>query len=115
MLDEIARHFRAGDSFAFETTLAGRGYARRIPVWQAAGYKVKFIFLKLKSPDQAMARVAERVHQGGHIIAEDVIRRRFRAGWSNFRELYGPLVDAWVLYDNSGRGPVLLDWRAANE
>ena len=33
-----------------------------------------------------------------------------RAGrWKNFQEVYKDLVDAWVLYDNSGEKPVLLD------
>ena len=29
MLEEMSRHARAGNNFAFETTLAGRGYAAR--------------------------------------------------------------------------------------
>jgi predicted ABC-type ATPase len=35
--------------------------------------------------------------------------RRFKAGLDNFRRIYRPLVDGWVLYDNSGAQPVLLD------
>ena len=58
MLREMARHFAARASFAFETTLAGRGYLRLIPQWQAAGYRVKLVFLRLASPDEAIARVA---------------------------------------------------------
>ena len=37
MLNEIHEHVRKGDSFAFETTLSGRGYARWIPRWQKQG------------------------------------------------------------------------------
>ena len=37
MLQELARHFAARTSFAFETTLSGRGYVRLIKEWQAAG------------------------------------------------------------------------------
>src|SRR5437660_1476261 len=36
MIAEINRHARSGNSFAFETTLAGRRYARMIPAWQTA-------------------------------------------------------------------------------
>jgi predicted ABC-type ATPase len=50
-----------------------------------------------------------RVKQGGHNIPEDVIRRRYGAGWKNFKEIYKGLIDAWVLYDNSGGRPVLVD------
>ena len=110
MLQEIARHFAARESFAFETTLAGRGYLHHIRTWQATGYRVKLIYLQLDSPEAAIARVAQRVRQGGHHVPEDTIRRRFAAGRENFDRLYAPLVDAWALYDNAGAAPVLLDW-----
>ncbi|OIQ80392.1 uridine kinase [mine drainage metagenome] len=110
MLLELARHFAARQSFAFETTLSGRGCLRHIRAWQAAGYRVKLIFLQLDNVDEAIARVAQRVRQGGHDIPEATIRRRFAAGRENFERLYAPQVDAWVLYNNSGPQPVLLDW-----
>jgi predicted ABC-type ATPase len=110
MLQELARHFAARTNFAFETTLSGRSYLRLIHEWQKAGYQVKLIFLQLASAETAIARVAQRVVQGGHDIPEDVIRRRFAAGRNNFETLYAPIVDAWALYDNSGAIPVLIDW-----
>lgn len=115
MLQEIQRHAAARESFAFETTLAGRGYAVMIPRWRRLGYRVKLIFLQLDQSATAIARVAERVKQGGHDVPVDVIRRRFAAGLRNFREVYVPLVDAWVLYDNAGDQPVLLDWSSSHE
>ena len=110
MLQELDRHFAARQSFAFETTLSGRTYLQHIARWQAAGYRVKLIFLQLDSAEEAIARVAQRVRQGGHDIPEPVIRRRFEAGLHNFKQLYAPTVDAWALYDNAGPVPVLLDW-----
>lgn len=110
MLEEMARHFAAQESFAFETTLSGRGYLRLIEQWQRTGYRVKLIFLQLASPEEAIARVAQRVAQGGHHVPENVIRRRFAAGLTNFQNLYAPKVDAWVLYDNADTQPELLDW-----
>lgn len=110
MLREIDRHFLARESFAFETTLSGRSYLPRIARWQGAGYHVKLIFLKLNKPENAIARVAERVRQGGHDVPADVIRRRFKAGLENFQKYYAPQVDEWVLYDNSGSAPALLEW-----
>ena len=110
MLVEIERHFTARESFAFETTLSGRGYLRSIRRWQAAGYQTKLIFLSLQFPEEAIARVAERVRQGGHDVPEATIRRRYQAGIANFYTLYAPLVDAWVLYDNTFSEPVVLDW-----
>lgn len=110
MLAEIADHSRHGASFAFETTLAGRTYARMIPLWQADGYHVKLFFLELPSAEMAIARVAERVRQGGHDVAEEVIRRRFAAGRNNFISLYRDIVDSWALYHNAGDEPQLVDW-----
>jgi len=112
MLAELKRHFLAGSNFAFETTLSGRGYLRHINHWQAAGYRVELIFLRLNSADEAVARVAQRVKQGGHDIPQAIIRRRFDAGLENFTHHYALAVDAWALYDNSGELPQLLDWSA---
>jgi len=109
MLEEIRNHVRAGRSFAFETTLSGRLYARWIPAWRQKGYRVKLIYLRLTSADLANSRVGARVLQGGHGVPADVILRRFAAGWRNFERVYKPLVDAWVLYDNSGDAPVLIE------
>src|ERR1700722_20277206 len=49
MLNQIAANVRAGKSFAFETTLSGMNYARHIPHWRKAGYRVKLMFLSLPS------------------------------------------------------------------
>ena len=113
MLAELERHFQTGQSFAFETTLSGRAYLRHIARWRAAGYRVELIFLRLASADEAVARVAQRVKQGGHHIPEAVIRRRFAAGLDNLSRHYAPAVDAWALYDNSGEEPILLNWSEA--
>ncbi len=105
MLSQIHEQARKGESFAFETTLSGRGYARWIPRWQAQGYRIKLFFLRLPTPEMAITRVKQRVREGGHDVPEDVIRRRFHSGWRNFEEVYRVLADEWVLYDNSGDIP----------
>jgi len=109
MLKEITTHFYKGESFSFETTLSGRRYVRIIPEWQAAGYRIKMIFLTLPNVEMAIERVAIRVAQGGHNVPEMVIRRRFAAGLRNFNRIYKQLVDVWVLYDNSQENHVLLE------
>ncbi len=84
MLEEIDRYATMRTSFAFETTLAGHTYLRRIDAWREHGFVVKLVFLSLPSVEEAIARVAERVQQGGHNIPIAVIRRRFDAGMRNF-------------------------------
>jgi predicted ABC-type ATPase len=108
MIEETRRLVRARKSFAFESTLSGKNYASRIPVWQRAGYHVKIEFLSLASPDLALARVRARVEQGGHNVPEAVVRRRFESGLRNFHAVYRDLADAWVLDDNTGLEPVVL-------
>jgi predicted ABC-type ATPase len=109
MLEEIYGHVRNKNSFAFETTLSGRTYARLIPIWQELGYTVKLFFLQLDSVDLALARVKQRVRKGGHNVAELLVRRRYVSGLQNFHTLYKKLVDEWSLYENSAEQPVLID------
>lgn len=109
MLEEIDVHAAAGRSFAFETTLAGHTYLRRIPQWRASGYVVELIFLSLPSAEEGIRRVATRMRQGGHAVADEVIRRRFDAGMRNFLDVYRQQVDYWMWFDNSGSKPLLLD------
>ena len=110
MLHEIGECVARRESFAFETTLAGLVYLRRIEEWRSIGYHVSLFFLSLPAVELAFARVAERVAQGGHDIPASVIRRRFTAGHRNFHSHYRAAVDAWAVYDNSGDEPVLLQW-----
>ena len=105
MMDECVRR---GESFALETTLSGRDYARKIPLWREEGYWVKLYFLTLPSPEIAIARVRERVMKRGHDTPAETVRRRFHRGQRNFDSIYRHLVDEWVMYDTLGTPPVLL-------
>jgi len=110
MLEEIAASTQRGESFALETTLSGLTYLRHIDTWRALGYQVGLFFLALPNAETAMARVAERVRQGGHSIPEAVIRRRFTAGLHHFDHHYKSRVCTWAKYDNAGPEPLLLEW-----
>lgn len=90
--------------FAFETTLASRSFAPWLRELHKAGYRVHLLFLWLPSPEMAVARVASRVQQGGHNVPDDVVIRRYHAGLRNLLHLYIPVVDAWMMFDNSRRG-----------
>ena len=108
MIETIHGYAARGESFAFETTLSGRGHARSIPLWRERGYRMKLYFLRLPTPEIAMFRVRQRVMEGGHDVPEAVVRRRFHAGRRNFERVYRDLVDEWAVYDNSGAAPILL-------
>lgn len=109
MLKQIDKYVAEGLSFAFETTLSGRGYAKKIKNWRSRGYSVHLIFLSLEHEQDAIDRVAYRVSQGGHNIPEEVIRRRFHKGLNNFNTIYKDLADSWFLYDNKGESPLLVE------
>ncbi len=97
-MDELRR---AGTSFAFETTCAGKGHARFLRDCQSEGWQVTLLFFFLDHPDLAVRRVAQRVRQGGHNIPPDVIARRYRAGLRNLMTLYLPLADTAEIFDNT--------------
>lgn len=109
MLREIDASTARSESFAIETTLAGLNYIERIRRWRAEGYRVSLYFLSLPDAETAVSRVAERVRQGGHDIPETVVRRRFKQGLQNFNLYYRQAVDSWMMFDNSGIEPLLLD------
>ena len=104
-LRELAVHKQ---SFAFESTLATRSYIPWISRLAQQGYEFHLLFLWLNTVELAIQRVAERVHGGGHSVSEDIIRRRYRRGLENLSQLYLPIADTWVVYDNSGAGSPLL-------
>jgi predicted ABC-type ATPase len=66
---------------------------------------VVLFFLWLPSTDIAAARVASRVRQGGHPIAEEDVRRRYKGGLRNLFRLYLPLAPTWWIYDGSKLPP----------
>ena len=101
MLSRIKDLLGRNESFSIETTLATRSYFRLIEKAHQQGYEVTILFFWLKSPEQAIERVAERVSKGGHNIPKDVIIRRYYEGIDNLFHIYMPIVDSWILVDNS--------------
>jgi predicted ABC-type ATPase len=109
VLREIDRLAESRADFSFETTLSGLTYARRLKRWKQAGYRVEILYLRLRSTQLALRRIATRVRQGGHNVPRTDVVRRFKRGWENFENVYRPLADSWAVYENSDRTPRLLD------
>ncbi len=107
MLTRIGDLVARKDSFAIETTLASRSLAGMIREWRATRrYYVVLFFLWLPSAEMAIERVADRVRAGGHNIPEDVIRRRYQRGISNFLSTYEAIVDEWRVFNSSTVSPL---------
>jgi hypothetical protein len=85
-IPQLDRLARARTDFAFETTLSGLVYLRRLQHWKAAGYRIEIIFLRLPSPQLAFLRIAARVRQGGHHVPRADVLRRFTRSWHNFQK-----------------------------
>ncbi len=108
MLERLKALLDQEKSFAFETTCAGLGHLALLRNAKARGWQVSLLFLWLPSPEAALARVAQRVRQGGHDIPPDVIARRYWKGMVNARDRYLPLSDLARIYDNSDARRILV-------
>ena len=101
MLQRISELLQKEESFSIETTLSTRSDYRLVEKAHRKNYDVTLLYFWLKSPDQAAERVAERVAKGGHDIPKDVIVRRYWKGLNNLFHIYMPIVDTWILVNNS--------------
>ncbi len=88
MLNRIDELFEKEESFAFETTLATKTYKQKI-------------LNARKNAVLAKERVKMRVQEGGHNIPNDVIERRYLNGIVNLFEIYFPILDQILIFDNS--------------
>lgn len=101
MLKRIKTLATTKKNFAFETTLSSRTFAQWLKKEKAKGYHFTLLYFWLFSPNLAVERVAERVRLGGHTVPEETVRRRYVKSIQNFFNLYQPLADNWVIFDNS--------------
>jgi predicted ABC-type ATPase len=112
VLRELDRLANAHADFAFESTLSGLAYLRRLKRWKSAGYRIEIIYLHVASPQLALLRIAARVRQGGHKVTSSDVLRRFTRSWINFQRSYRLLADEWTVYDNSGDRARLVEQRS---
>lgn len=101
MTERIHELLEKRATFGIETTLATRSLARVITGAQAIGYRVTLVFFWLQVPELAIQRVKLRVASGGHSVPEETIIRRYGAGIDNLFHIYTPIVDYWMIIDNS--------------
>jgi predicted ABC-type ATPase len=105
MLKEIDNHIKARRSFAFETTLSGRGYLQLIRRLRSSGWRMELVYLALPSVELSILRVAERVAHGGLNVPLPVLERRFPRSIQLLLDTYAPAVDHALCNMNSGAIP----------
>jgi len=108
MLEMLDKLLKGEESFSVETTLATRSYVSLVDKAHACGFRVSLLFLWLNTPEMARLRVNQRVAEGGHNIEDEVIRRRYKKGLHNLFNLFIPISDEWMIYDNSVNPRVLV-------
>ncbi len=101
MLKRINELLESNENFAFETTLATKSYKSKISVAKRKNYSVTLLFFWLQNVDLAIERVKTRVIEGGHNIETEVIKRRYKNGIKNLFEIYLPIADEVMIFDNS--------------
>jgi predicted ABC-type ATPase len=115
MLEQIHSLGNRGVDFGFESTLAGKTYVKLLNELKQKGYSIHLFFLWIKSVKLALERIELRVQQGGHSIPEATVRRRFRRGILNFFHEYQPIVDSWVIFDNSEAIPKMIAFKESGK
>lgn len=101
MINRINELIRDNESFAFETTLSTRSYRNKIIKAKKQGYWITLLFFWLNNVDLAKERVKIRVKEGGHDIPKNVIERRYFKGIYNLFDIYLPIIDGALIFDNS--------------
>lgn len=94
----------AGEPRIIESTLSGKGLKKHIRRAKDAGYSVTVVFVTLDSAELCIARIRERVAQGGHNVPDEDVRRRFVRARQMFWTHYRHLADDWQLFGNAGDG-----------
>ncbi len=108
VLSQIYEFAKSGMDFSFESTLAGKLYANLFKELKTKGYNLHLFFLWVPNPQLAIVRIRDRVAEGGHHVPSEDVKRRFDRSIKNFFKLYMPLLDTWMLFDNSGIKPFLI-------
>jgi len=108
VLEQIKAYSENGVDFGFETTMSGITYLKYFKMLKEKSYKIHIYFLWIPSSQLAIARVKDRVAQGGHNVPVADIKRRFERSTGKFFKQYRLLADQWMLFNNEQFKPKLI-------
>ena len=91
---------RTGTSFVTESTFSHESKLALIHDAKAAGFCVVLYHVNVRRPELSVARVAQRVSEGGHDVPESKIRERYERNQPLIREA-ALAADFALVYDNS--------------
>ena len=96
-LERIAELIATGTSFAFETTLSGRGHLRLLSDAKAHGYLIALYYLWMPEPAALPLRISHRVLAGGHDVPTPDVLRRYVRSVANVKS-YAALADTLLVF-----------------
>ena len=108
VLEQLHYYANKNMDFAFESTLSGKTYINFFKELKRKGYNLHLFFLWIPSPGLALSRIKDRVAEGGHDVPKQDVCRRFGRSIYNFFKFYRPLLNSWMLFDNSEPKPKLI-------
>lgn len=91
---------KGGHPFAIETTLSGTFVLKHMQIAKDAGYKIVMYYIGLQDVQMHIDRVASRVEQGGHWIAEEDIRFRYGQSLQNLKPALA-IAEQVTIIDNT--------------
>lgn len=86
-------------NFTQETTLSEQKAEETAARAKALGYTIRLYYIGLDTPEECLARIANRVRRGGHDIPESDVRRRFAGRWEAVSKVL-PYCDEGHFFDN---------------
>jgi predicted ABC-type ATPase len=100
VLASAKEHISRGESFAVETTLAGKHYLQMMVDARIRGFEVVLVYIGTENVEINLARIRNRVFAGGHDVPESDVRRRYQRSFRNLPLAIGR-ADHTILFDNS--------------
>ena len=100
VLKSANERLEKGESFAVETTLAGKRYLQMMLNAKNRGFEIVLVYIGTENVEINLARIKNRVLVGGHNVPETDVRRRYRRSFENLPTAI-ERSDHAILFDNS--------------
>ncbi len=100
VLKSASEHLKNAESFAVETTLAGKNYLQMMLEARNRGFEIVLVYIGTENVEINPARIRNRVLAGGHDVPEKDVRRRYKRSYQNL-PIAIKRADHSILFDNS--------------
>lgn len=100
VLKSASEHLRKAESFAVETTLAGKNYLRMMLEARHGGFEIVLVYIGTENVEINLARIRNRVLAGGHDVPPEDVRQRYKRSFENLPIAINR-ADHTILFDNS--------------